>query len=465
VNRLNISFNTYPATLDPRKAGDFASSTLICLVYEGLTRCLPGGGVEPAIAESVELSEDETLYTFHLRKAYWSDGKAITAFDFERSWKEALVPPSLNSYLFYPIKNVEKYVKGERALDEVGIWAIDEKTLQVKLERKAPYFYALTAFPSFFPSAAPSVFSGPFKISEIKNRSEITLVKNPSFWNELAPSIDEIHISIIPDEMTALQMYEQGELDWVGGPLSPLPIDSLKKLEKESIPIPNAATTFCTFNTEIFPFSNLHLRKAFSLAIDRDEVASLLHVTPPRSFLPPPFTRQSQKFSNKEEAICHFAKGLQELGMEKLSKLTLYYRPAEKQLAQVLQKQWETLFGVEMELMQLDPKSHTHRLHNKEYTIAIASWMAQFNDPINFLDRFKEKHKKNYSGWTDPAYTQLIEENHFQEAEKLLSFAVPMTPLYHWESAALCGDRIQATSITPCGGILFERFEISPLAK
>src|ERR1700691_905185 len=85
---LRLAFNAQPTTLDPRKSGDFISSTLICLIYEGLTRCVPGGGVEPALAEKIEVSPNGRVYTFSLRKSYWSDGRPVTSFDFERSWKK-----------------------------------------------------------------------------------------------------------------------------------------------------------------------------------------------------------------------------------------------------------------------------------------------------------------------------------------------------------------------------------------
>ena len=335
---LRISFNTWPATFDPRKCADFVSSTLVCMTYDGLMRCLPGGEVEFALAKKIDISSDQLVYTFFLREAFWSDGKPITAYDFEASWKGVLDPPKACAFLFYPIKNAEKCVKKEVSIDEVGIWAIDEKTLRVVLESSTPYFKKLTAFPTFL--TAPShdsnfkTLNGPFLIQSLLENHEIVLKKNPFYWNQNNVFLDEIHISIIPDESTALEMFENGDLDWLGGPLCPLPPDAIDKLKDKPVFIPNAASTICTFNTQGFPFSNPHLRKAFGLSIDREEIVEKVTgagQVPATSMLPPAFSKQNYPLTNPEKAKEHFQKALEELGIEakQLQSLILYYRPTQ----------------------------------------------------------------------------------------------------------------------------------------
>ena len=471
---LKISFSTHPHTMDPRKAGDFISSTLICLIYEGLTRCLPGGSVEPALAKQTEISSDQKVYTFHLRKASWSDGKPITAYDFEKSWKNQLSPPSVCAYLLYSIKNAEKCAKGEADLDQVGITALDERTLRVELERPTPYFYSLTAFPSLLP--VPShiqtfdnglIHSGPFSIERNIHNFEISLVKNPHYWNRREVHLDGIHISIVPDEMTALQMFEQGELDWLGGPLSPLPPDAYEKIKNQVLFIPTAASTLCTFNTETFPFHNRNLRKAFSYAIDRDEIVDKMvhsknHTS---SFLPPSLMNHPFSLSNIELAKSHFKKALEELNIEPaaLETLTLYYKTSqvEKRLAQTLQRQWKETLGITIELVQLDFKSHASKLQQRDYEISLATWIAQFDDPLSILERFKDKaNLKNYPGWENEKYESFLENGKLQEALTLFVEELPLTPIYHWSSPVIASSRVQATATTPCGGILFERFRL-----
>lgn len=221
LKTLRISFASYPTSLDPRMSGDFVSATMVGLLYDGLTRCLPDGSPEPALADSVEISDDLKSYVFSLREAYWSDGRRVVARDFEQSWKQQLDPksPSLCTYLFYPILNAEKAAKGEKGLNEVGIYAIDDQTLKVELEYPTAYFLSLTSFPSFLPVASHTeapVVNGPFTLEKEGSQSELVLKKNSFFWNHENIQIEEIKISIIPDEHAALGMFERGELDWLG---------------------------------------------------------------------------------------------------------------------------------------------------------------------------------------------------------------------------------------------------------
>lgn len=463
---LRVCFNMQPATTDPRKASDFFSSTLVCLLYEGLTRCLPGGAVESALAESTEISDDQTVYLFHLRQAYWSNGKPITAYDFERSWKSILNPAGPCAFLFYPIKNAEKCAKREAPIDEVGIQAVNERTLRVELERPTPYFYSLTAFPTFLPAPPDEepLFSGPFIIEKWSNHSEIALSKNPLFWNQSQIHVDRVQITILPDEITALHLFEQGQLDWVGAPLSPLPPDALEKLKDQLTVMPSAATTLCTFNTQTFPFNNPHLRKAFSYAINRKEIAEKViqagHVQPV-SMLPPPLSKQNRIFFDPELAKSHFERAA--IDPSQLDRLTLYYKSnqTEKRLAQTLQRQWKEILGVTVQLVQLDFKSHAQRLHHRDYQICLSSWIAQFDDPVSILDRFKTKvDHKNYPGWEDEEYIQFLNQGNIAAAEDRFADEAPLTPIYHWSSPVLCGSRIQAIASTPCGGVLFERFRL-----
>ena len=492
---LRIAFNTMPATLDPRKSGNFVSSTLICLLYEGLTRCLPDGSAEFALAESVSISEDRTVYTFHLRPAFWTDGLPITAYDFEASWKK-IIDPSFGAAcasLLHPIKNAEKCTRGELPLSDAGISALDAATFQVRLERPTPYFFSLTAFPLFFPvpshkepkdsEGSRLVCSGPYRIEAWAPNAELVLKKNSRHWNRGLSDFDAIRISIISDENTALELFEQGQLDWLGGPFSPLPPDALASLSK-SRPLhflPSAASTFCTFNTQTFPFDNKNLRAAFSLAIDRKKLVE--QVLPPGQkpgfrCLPPTLFDGHEKdhfVFDPEKARSHLRQALEEtnLSVESLSSLTLYYRPqqADGRIALALQKQWEETLGIAVHLQSLEFKTHLQTLQKRGYQIALASWIAQFCDPVNLLERFKEKkNPKNYPGWENPLFAQLLERASYasnpaqrrellEEAETLFADQHAIAPLFHWNSPYIKSGRIREIATSPGGGILLERFK------
>lgn len=494
---LNLSFNTSPATCDPRKSADFVSSTLVCLVYEGLARCVPNGDVELALAEKVDVSPDGKVYTFHLRKSAWTDGKPVTASDFEASWKKILDPafPSVCAYLLYPVKNGEACAKGLMPLSEAGIRALGPQTLRVELERPTPYFLSLTAFPLLLPYPSHiqddpplPVTNGPFRIEKLAANAEIVLEKNPGFWNPKQVRLDRIHISIVPDETTAFQMFERGELDWLGGPLAPIPPDALESLlEKGGVQfIPMAATTFCTFNAETLPFSNIHLRKAFSYAIDRGEIVrevtqagqtAATRCLPPSLFGNEP--REQLPTFSPIAAKEHLAKGLEETGLSlaDLDGLVLYFRHGQidKRLSQALQKQWKETLGVAVVLEQADQKSQLQRLQKRDYQIALASWIAQFHDPINLLERFKERsNPKNYAGWERPEFARLLETAQgtvdperrkliLEEAEALFAEEMPLAPIYHWSQPTIAGPRIGEVPANLSGAVLFEKMALKTL--
>jgi oligopeptide transport system substrate-binding protein len=472
---FRISFNNHPTTLNPQEVGDFASSTLICMLYEGLTRCGAEGSIELGLAEKMDLSENQRTYTFTLKEAYWSDGSPITAYDFEKSWKAAFRPVGPNAYLFYPIKNAEGCAKGSATVEQLGIRALSERVFQVELEQPTPYFYSLTAFPSFLVYKEAGIFSGPFCIEKIRQNDEIVLTKNGQFWNRDRIGMEKIHIQILPDEMTALQLFEKGELDWLGGSFSPLPLDAMEKLKEQLTFIPSAATTFCTFNTERKPFDNLHLRRAFSYAINRGEIVEKIlqgGQIPAESLLPPSLSRQPQQLTHIEKAKAELTEAQKELG--EIGTIVFYFKgtEVERRLAQTLQHQWQQTLGIRVELVQLDFKTHAQKLQDRDYQISLASWIAQFNDPISILERFKDRHHlKNYPGWENPKFTQLLTDavtseqrlDLYTQAEALLAEQVPISPIYHWSVPALCNPRVGHIITTPCGGILFDRVQISSL--
>ncbi len=496
VDSLRISFSIQPVTIDPRKSGDVVSSTLICLIYDGLTRCSPDGYIELAIAEKVDISEDRKTYVFHLRNAFWTDGHPISASDFEKSWKKILDPnfPTLCAYLFYPILNAEAAFQGKKSIEEVGIRSINDNTLEVNLERPTPYFLSLTSFPSFLPIPQHRIeeldkaiskdltTNGPFYIEKLVPQSSIILRKNPTFWNAKNTRLKGIDISIIPNETTTLEMFHRGELDWIGGIIAPISPDALTSLatQKKLHYFPIAASTFCSFNTKSGLFKNENMRKAFSFGIDRDEIASEIltaNQIPAMRCIPPTLcggkNRKIFPLFDPMQARVYLEKGLAELGttVEELSPVTLHYRngAVDRMIAQIIQRKWKDVLGIDIDLAQTDFKTHKDFLHRRNYQVALANWVAQYQDPINILERFKDpKSAKNYPAWDDPEYASLIDQiqNAFdleernqliEKAEDLIAERLPLLPIYHWYSPNLTHPRVRNLCTIPTGGILFER--------
>lgn len=495
-NTLRMNVIREPSTMDPRRGSEFIGATFHGLLFEGLTRLNSDYSVSTAQAKTIEISDDRKTYTFHLRGAKWSDGSPVTAIDFEKAWKKVLTPdfPAPNAPLFYPIKNAEEAKKGLMPLDEVGVFAVDDETLVVELKNPTPYFLKLVAFCAFFPvkhtldNLDPSwmnrvgenyLSNGPFKLHSWKKNNEIVLEKNPFYWESAMISLEQIHVSMIKDENTVLQMYENNEIDFIGDAFSPIPSDALMKYHKKGVlkSFPSAATTAVSFNTSQFPFNNKAIRKAFAYAIDRREIVdnisqlgeeiatqiipSCLKAKPALSYF---------KDSNIKKSKYHFEKGLKQLGItpEEFPILTYHYSFSDlnHKLAQTLQQQWAKNLGVKVQLQQCEHKVFLDRLVHRDYALAQMFWFAQYHDPMSVLERFKYKNNpKNYCNWENSTYTSLLEQTCsaindkerlrlFEAAESLILEEMPLTPIYHWKTVFMAKDYVMYEQFPPDHGFL-----------
>ena len=275
LQELHLTFISLPPTHDPRMVGDEIASLIIKMLFEGLCRISFSGEPELALAQSVEISSDQKRYTFKLRSSFWSNQKKLVAQDFEYAWKKVLSPSFYTAfaYFFYPIKNAKEAKEGKVPLEEVGIKAIDELTLVVDLENPTPEFLEFTAhslyspvcqsLETLHPNWAQStdegfVCNGPFKLKRLHPNGKYELMKNPVYWDHRAVKLDRVFFGKSEME-TAHQMYKNGEIDWIGRPTQPFDVSILP--EPDDISSYRAyGVTWCTFNTQRFPFNNLKIR-------------------------------------------------------------------------------------------------------------------------------------------------------------------------------------------------------------
>lgn len=474
---LKICFNRDPLTIDPLKCGDFASSTLIFLIYNGLTTLNPDGSISMALAKSVDISSDKKTYVFHLKDVTWSDGVKITAYDFEKSWKKIIDPklPGLSAYLFYCIKNVEKIVKKEMSISEAGFFAKDENTFVVNLEYPTPYFLSLISFCAFFPKPSHTnipVYSGPFTLQKWQKNTEILLSKNHMFWNKNEVKISHINIIIIHDENTALQMYEKGQIDLLSSFLSPFPLDSIKYLSKINF-FPIAATSICVFNTKVFPFNNANMRKAFSYAINREDIVnniSQLKENIATSLIPPVINNSyNQQLYSPTLAKQYFTKALKELKISPQDLIiTFLYstNTLHKKQAETIQQNWQKFFNVKIILCQLDEKNMTEKFHQKNFQIGLRTIIAQYADPMSILERFKyQNQSKNFSSWENSKFIKLLDLSYtsykrhkiLNEAEKILLKEMPIAPIYHFNYAVITHPYVKNVCVGPIGDLHYDK--------
>lgn len=497
---LRVNITADPQTLDPRKARDLTGSTLMRMLFEGLTRVSKTGQVEMALAKSVDLSQDGRIYTFHLRKSEWSNGDPVTASDFLASWASILDPsfPTDVAYQLYGIKNARQIKMGELHVQEIGVQAPDEQTLVVELEHPIPYFLEMVSMNCFFPvhrktvekqkdwalNPATYIGNGPFYLSHWDHSDQIRLKKNSRYWQADEVKLKEIDLCMLAND-TEVRLFEEKKLDWAGSPLSSLPADAIASMkeEKKMHVNPFLGTAFFRINTASVlrdkknPLSHPSFRKALAVAIDRAAITEHLlqgGQTPARSLVPPGMgLSQNGYFSDGDPQKAHslFVDALLalDLSMDKLEPITLSYLNNDRNasVAQIVQKQWESALGIQVLLEAVEPKIFFQRVSKKEYQIAAGSWTADFNDPVNFLEVFQYRDAStNNTHWESAKYIDLlnrsalckgVEERRelLREAEQLLMEQMPIIPMYHFALNYLQQEGLEGVALSPTGQIDF----------
>lgn len=487
---LRVNLPYCPTSFDPRVTTDPTSATLHLMLHEGLTRLNDEGDVELCLAKHYTVSPDKKTYTFHLKKSTFSDGSKLTAFNFERSWKQLIEPSFISraSELMFCLKNA-KEIKLGRTTEPLGVKALDPYTLEVTLNEPTPYFLKLLAYPTYFPThpdlnatvaqGKPPITNGPFKMEAPLSHDKLCLVKNRAFHKASKVDLEHIILDIVPDEMTALYLFNQGQNHWFGGLFMPIPPDSLDSiLAKHTLrQKPTTGFTFFCFNNDHPLLRNLNIRKAIHIALDPTSLADifpvLVHAT---STGPTPQTFWNKYDLPPIEIPCEasakelFDQGLKELELEKesLPPLSMIYFNSDlyKSIAQVFQERLQTKLGLSIKLHTTPITEHFHKLKTKNYDMAITAWVSQFDDPVNYLERFDaSSSNKNYSGWEDSQFTHLIKCSYQKEskeralllhqAESLIIEELPILPLYHFNLTYLQNEQLENVQISPLGLVDF----------
>ncbi|MGG1662766.1 peptide ABC transporter substrate-binding protein [Brevibacillus sp. NRS-1366] len=496
---LRLNLHSEPPTADPGIAEDSTSGTIVRATFEGLTRNGGDGKVHEAAAESYTVSEDGKTYTFKIRDAKWSNGDAVTAKDFEFAWKRALDPKTASNYAYqlYYIKNGEAFNKGTAKAEDVGVKAVDDKTLEVTLENPTPFFTELTAFYTYYPvnqklvesnekwaaDAKTHVGNGPFKLEAWEHKNKLTLAKNDNYWDKDNVKLDKIEFSMVEDENTELSMFDNGELDWAGAPTSALPTDAIPALKDagKMKTQPIAGTYWYKFNTEKAPFNNVKIRKAFAYSIDRQAlIDNVLQAgqLPATGAVPPSMALNKDgyyKDKDLETAKKLLEEGMKEEGITKLPTITLSYNTSEghKKIAEAIQDQWKKNLGVDVKLDNKEWKVYIEDLHQGKFQIGRMGWLGDFNDPINFLELYKEKKGgNNDTNWENPKYKELLNQSALEkdpekrkailaQAEQILMDDMPIMPIYFYTQSWVQNDKVTGVVIDGLGHVDYKNADIA----
>lgn len=465
---LNLAFSKEALTFDPRQAFDKSSQFVARMLYDGLTRLDAHGRLELAVAESVEISRNKKTYTFHLRPCTWSNGAEVTADDFELTWKEALSSrhPQGVAWDFIPILNVYRVLKGEASIDEVGIQALDSKTLVVELERPTPKFLEMTSAPSYFPvyldadkmhpewGECPSpifISNGPFYLQSWRKGCEVFLEKNPLYWDHDNISLPGIHISFIEDMREQFALFQQGKIDWMGSPFINFNSELITSLNQPECLEVYAEDVLKGFwlNTRSFPLSSKLIRQAFDSVLDPHKLINnrFFNIQKPISGgLINKATSLGNYRRSQEEASHLFERGLQELKITRAClkplSIVLSKQEGEQGLAHSVGRILTESFGIQVNVESVDDKDYSARLKKGDFEIAEFAVHPKHEDPLFNIQILQSSHEvRDVTGWVYPGFQNLIEETMFItheqnratkrcEVERILREEVPFITIF-----------------------------------
>lgn len=484
---LNMRNTMEPTSLNTLLATYAYDFTPINAMIECLYRDDENDVPQPAGAETVDISDDKLVYTFHLREdATWSNGDPVVATDYEFAWQQALNPEVASdyAYMLYFIHNAEPYFNGEVEWSEVGVKVIDDYTLEVTLDNPLPYATDLFAFPTLAPinqkfyeevgadkyatDAEYFCCNGMYELTEWSHNSQIVFQKREDYWNADAVGPDEIVYKIITDSQAGLNSYLSREIDYTD-------LDSgevVQQAEAAGFEVgvkPARSSYYLIVNTEDEFMSNQNLRLALAYAIDKQALIDTVYQNdnqPMTSFTPPAIygaagadgpsfqeallEERGEMYpasGDLEKAQEYLQAALEELGCT-VDELNLSIDCADDSLrrncATFLQEQWRQNLGIEnITVNSMQTKQVSANRQSGDYCMSLGGWSPDYNDAINFLDLWVTDGGNNDSFWSNEEYDNLIaqataeadeevRQQYLFDAEEILAAEMPIIPLY-WQ--------------------------------
>ena len=470
---INLAEGDDIGTLDVSLTNNTVSSNAIGQLFEGLVHLDKDGKPAPGVATSWEVSPDGLTYTFHLRdNAKWWDGSPVTAKDFVYSWTRTLDPKTKSEYAFivYWIKGGEAFNNGKGSKDDVGVKAIDDKTLQVTLDAPRPYFLATMAFPTYYPLQQKAVEAagdkyggdadkvmgnGPFKITAWNHDQDWTFEKADTYWDAANVKLTKATYQVVKDQNALLNLYESGQLDRTG--LTREQVE-LYKGNKEMSQYLSAGSFYLEYNAKTKPLNNVKVRQALSYAIDTQKLCDVVWAngSVPATSLTPKGTLDGMTGDytdglgdlvhlkeNASKAKQLLEEGLKEEGLSAFPKLKLTNTDSSnsKKMDEFLKEQWRTNLGIDIEIEEVPFKLKVQKQYAHTFDIVSAGWNPDYDDAMTYLDMFTTNSPNNDPQWSNPDYDALIKKataepdtkkrlGYMHDAEKLLISQFPLTPLY-----------------------------------
>ena len=471
-------------TADPQMVEDVSGSYFVRDLFEGLMNQDADGNLIPGVATGYTTNEAKDVYTFTLRdNARWSDGNPVTAHDFVYSWRRLADPATASPYSWFAdimaLENVGAVMSGESPPEALGIRALDNHTLEVRLTASLPYFAAMTTHASTFPSPQWTVRTfgdawtkpgnivgnGAYVLTEHIPNETATRERNTMYWNNDATIIDKVVTLVINDENTDFTRWEAGETDKGAVPSGQYP--RLKaEYPDEAISFPRLCTYYMTFNLSPSgpeAFKDVRVRQALSYALDRSVVTDkVLQGGQIQAFTFTPgatagfevpavaFGQMSQDQRNINAKLLMAAAGY---GPDNPLKFEYMYNTSEghKKIAIAAQQMWKETLGAEATLANQEWKTFLKTRGGQNFDVARGGWCGDYNEASTFLDLMTTPSGYNDGKFSNAEVDELMTSartmsdatSNYTRVEEIMANEMPIIPVYHYTGVFMLRNNLK----------------------
>ena len=474
-------------TLDPQLNEDSEGFDVLRDLFEGLLNQDSEGNLEPGVAKQFQATDSNRTFIFELREeAKWSNGEPVTAHDFVYSWRRAVNPATASPYSWYvelaTVKNASNIIAGNESPEKLGVRALDDFTLEVRLEQPLPYFPEMTTYATFFPVHRTTVethgakwtkpenmvSNGAYVLTEHVPNEFHSRERNPHYWNNEVTLIEKVIGRVVNDENQALTRYFADELDYTGIPSGQFP-NLKEKFPNEATSVPILCTYYYAINhtdSTNPALKDVRVRKALSYALDRNLIVNLVlkgGQYPAYSFThraTAGFTMPEIDYAKMQQSeLDSEAKKLLEAagyGAGNALKLKLIYNTSEshKQIATVVSQLWKQKLGVVTELQNFEWKTYLDIRRTQQFEIARSAWCGDYNEASTFLDLMTTVSTSNSGRFSNAEVDRLMKESktlsnpqdNYTKVELILADEMALIPIYHYTSVFMLKSQIKGWS-------------------
>ena len=506
AQEMTFVLNNIPDGLDPTVTNNSFAQYVILNCFEGLVTYDSTGAVVAGCAETWDISDDGLTYTFHLRDGLkWSDGTDLTAEDFVYSIQNVLTPATGAQYVSMVtdyIKGAQEFYDGTGTAEDLGVKAIDAKTLEITLKQPTSYFIDVLSMWVYDPiqkatveangdawstKAETYVGNGPFKVTGMSMNENVILEKNENYWNADSVTLDKLTFRYVLDQATALTAYESGEVD---GVIS-IPSSDYARLKADKAGVqtsPSYGTVYYNINCSVAPFDDPLVRKALCLAIDRQSIIDnvvQVDAQPAYSFLAPGYVVDGKDITEGRSNYGLSATADVEAAQAALAEagypngegfptlhLSYYDNDTVKKIVEAMAEMFKNNLNINVEVSSADWGIFYDSVVKGDYEVCAMGWSADYVNPMSFLPLFKTGDSTNNAFYSNADYDALVEQVMTEsdpakaaeltmQADAIASEDYACLPLYYKSNSYLMHDNISGYFMNASGGLFFKDVKVS----